>query len=102
MKKWVLPILLLVVSLSLVVWAFSPLFITYAQVMPFDIHYEIGNKESIESAIIQAEHNAINYLREILGDSIFVLSILSIFNAVIAMIFIVRSNKKISGTAGIV
>jgi hypothetical protein len=63
--------------------------------MPYDIKYEIGNKESIEAAIIKTGHNATEDLREMLGDSIFVLSLLVILNSIIAIIFIFKkSNDK--------
>ena len=56
MGKWIAAAILIGTTIIIIYWAVSPLFITYAQVMPYDVSYVIGNKESIESAIIKAEH----------------------------------------------
>lgn len=93
MNKWLISTLLISVTLVVVIWAYSPLFITYAQVMPSDIKYEIGNKESIEQAIISVEHRTIEYLREVHGDSILALSALALLNAIIAAVFILKRKN---------
>lgn len=92
LKKWIFCIALVVFTLSIVFWAFSPLLIAYAKVIPSGISFEACDIKSVEAAIIQAEHGAIEYLREIHGDSILVVSALAMLNALIAVFFICRAK----------
>lgn len=93
MNKWLISLLLFVISITVILWAFSPLLITYARVLPEGLVFDIGNKESVESAIIQIEHRAIEEFREMYGKSILALSILSLFNVSIATFYILKIKK---------
>jgi len=93
MKTWIISLSILAISASVIFWAFSPLFITYAQVLPHDIQFDISNSESVINAIIKTEQRTIEYLREIHGDSIIAVSTMVLINAIIAIYYAFKASK---------
>ena len=97
-KKWVLSAILAFATLAVVFWAISPLLITYAQAIPPDISFDVGNRLSIEAAIVQTQSSTIEYFREIYGDSVLAVSTLALFNAVVAIFCIFQGGSQIAVT----
>jgi hypothetical protein len=88
MKKWILVIFLLALNAVVIFWAATNQFVTFAQVMPKDVHYVVGDKGSIDTALIKTRSDAIEDMREFFGRPMFVLSGLTLFNLAICLLFL--------------
>jgi hypothetical protein len=73
-KKWVLSAILAFATLAVVFWAISPLLIIYVKAISSDISFDVGNRQSMEAAIVQTQSSIREYFREIYGDSVLAVS----------------------------
>jgi hypothetical protein len=97
-KKWVLSAILAFATLAVVFWAISPLLIIYVKAISSDISFDVGNRQSMEAAIVQTQSSIREYFREIYGDSVLAVSTLALFNAVVAIFCIFRGGRQIALT----
>ena len=95
MKKWIVAVGIVAISIAVIFWAMAPMLTTYAQIVP-EIDFEVGNRSSIEAALIQVKHTTINHFREIYGDSIIAVSLLAMVNALIAVWFLFKDKERTS------
>lgn len=91
MNKWIVSAGIIATSIGVIFWAMAPMLVAYAQMVP-DVNFEVGNKASIEVALIQVEINTTSYFREIYGDSIFAVSLLAVANGLFAIWLLFKSK----------
>lgn len=65
---------LIVVSVLLSLHAISTTLTTWAQLLPGDVTFDVGDRASIEKAIIHAAHGAREEMRAVYAQPIFLLS----------------------------
>ena len=98
MNKWLLSVALIVVTTFTIFKSVSVLFITYAPMIAPNITYEPGNELSIESAIVFAQSQTTERLRELHGSSMLYISVIAVINAFIAIYFIFKANRSAKNT----
>ena len=76
----------------------SVLFINYAPMIAPNITYEIGDELSIEIAILLAQSQTTERLRELHGSSVLYISCIAIINAFIAIYFIFKASRSAKNT----
>jgi len=92
MRRWVYSLLLVGFTIGIVLWALAPTLITYSNTLPPEITFTLGDRSSIEQAILLAQSEATETFRTVLGKSVWVLAILAFLNSVIAGICIMRNK----------
>lgn len=93
MKKWIL-LLLAILNVIICFYAIAPQYVTFAEVYPENITYILTDKVTIERAIIQAHHEAIEFGREYFGSSTFTLVGLVAVNFMTLLFMTLKKSKE--------
>jgi len=98
MNKWILSVFLLVLNAVVILWVASYQFVTFAQIMPKDVHYVVGEQASVDTALVKARSDAIEDMRGFFGRPVFILIGLALLNLVVCLILIflrpIRDESK--------
>ncbi len=94
MNKWIL-LLLAVLNVIVCFYAIAPQYVTFAEVYPENITYISNDEVSIERAIIQTRHEAIEFGREYFGSSSFILAGLVAVNFMTLLFMTLKNHKDL-------
>ena len=89
MKRWLLVIGIL--NLGLCFWAVAPLIVTFAQIPPSNISYDICNESSIKAALSLSRSGGIEFMRNYVSSSIYLLMVGIVANFLALLFFKKRS-----------
>jgi hypothetical protein len=93
MNKWILSIVLLTLNVVIIFWAATYEFATFAQLPPKDVHYVVGDKASIETALIKNRSDAIEDMRGFFGRPVLILSGLAVVNLTVGLILLFTRKR---------
>jgi hypothetical protein len=93
-KKIILITLLFFVNVSIVFISIEPLYVTWAEILPKNVEYNINDKESIEKAIIHVRSNTLEEMRRFYSKPILLLSGLVGFNFLFLTIVTFANRSK--------
>jgi len=96
MNKWIFGIFLLTLNAAVIFWAATYQFVTFAQLPPKDIHYVVGDKGSIETALIKTRSDAIEEMRGFFGRPLFIVIGLALVNLTVGLILLF-TRKRLKG-----
>jgi len=72
--------MLSIINIAIIIYVLSINYVTFAQVYPENISFDISNYISVRNAIIKSYYTALSIGRDIFGSGSYVLSWLVMFN----------------------
>jgi hypothetical protein len=92
--KWFCASLLVIVNFVVILHAITPLYITFAELPVEGVAFEVGNKPSIDRALMRVRSQTIEQFRDFWSGHIWPLAWLAMGNGVLALILLLNRKPR--------
>ena len=93
MKKWFFVTILLLINIAIIIYVLSINYVTFAQIYPENISFDVSNYISVRNAIIKSYYTALEKGRDIFANGSFTLAWLVMLNFLVTVFLTAKCCK---------